>query len=113
MRVCAICAGDIPNLNPTQKTCGHPRCSNTYRRQKPERDRAARRARQKPRVEVLPRKPVTTKSMAKVTERRDIARAMRDALDEGTDMTTAIKEVSFTMGHPPAVVMSVWRSVAR
>jgi len=110
VRVCAICEGDIPNLNPTQKTCGHPRCSNTYRRQKPERDRATRRARHKPRVEVLPRKPVTTKSMTSVTARRDIANAVRRALEAGTDMTTAIKHVSSTMGHPPAVVMSVWKS---
>jgi hypothetical protein len=109
MRACAVCGGEITNRNQAQKTCGHPRCSNEYRRQKPSRDRARR---ERAKAAELPRKAVTTKSMASVTERRDIADAMRRALDTGFDMTTAIKEVSLTMGHPPSVVKAVWRSVS-
>lgn len=111
MSKCAICESEVRNRNSRYKTCGHPRCINQYRRQKPSRDAATRASRPRHLSETLPRLPQHLRAMSDVKSRQAITDFMRAALARGADFSSAVTDAAYSTGHSPAVVMSVWKSV--
>jgi len=108
-RLCQVCDNPIPSRRPASyRVCGHPRCTIEMRR----RDSINQYHKRKVREDNARRAP-RNHALADTKLRTKVIQAMESEVSAGSPYSMAVKVVSVRTGEPPAVVMSIWKSVTK